>query len=81
MQMTGEIRATEKGTPMLGELARLSAFPNRLVAADWAYPDHRRDLAPDRARLPQGNPGTKPVRSAGDRAGEADTMTLPRRLL
>jgi uncharacterized membrane protein YhaH (DUF805 family) len=35
------------------------------------YPDHRRDLATDRARLPKGNLGAEPVRSAGDGLSQA----------
>jgi hypothetical protein len=38
----------------------------RLVGAHRPYPDHRIDLAADRARLSQGHARAEPVRSTGD---------------
>src|SRR5262249_36088940 len=47
----------------------------RLVAADRPHPDHRRDLAFDRARLSRRHTGAEPVWSSGDGLSEARQTT------
>ena len=41
----------------------------RLVGADRSHSHHRRSVAVDRTRIPQGDGGTEPVRTAGYRVG------------